>query len=34
MYKYIGLTVEGYEEYFEIYFEWESPSEFNNGHSL
>ena len=35
MYKYIDLTVEAYEEYFEIsYFEWGSPSEFNNGHSL
>ena len=35
MYKYIDLTVEVYEEYFEIsFFESESPSEFNYGHSL
>ena len=32
---YIDLTVEAYEEYSEIsFFEWRSPSEFNNGHSL
>ena len=35
MYKYIDLTVEVYEEYFEIsFFGSESPSEFNYGHSL
>ena len=31
MYKYIDLTVEAYEEYFEG---WGSPSEFNYGHLL
>ena len=35
MYKYIDLTVEAYEEYFETsFFEWDNPSEFNYGHSF
>ena len=35
MYKYIDLTVEAYEKYFETsFFEWGSPSEFSYGHSL
>ena len=35
MYRYFDLTVEVYEEYFEIsFFGLESPSEFNYEHSL
>ena len=35
MYMYIDLTVEAYEEYFETsFFGWDSPSEFNYGHSF
>ena len=33
--KYIDLTIEPYEEYFEIwFFGWESSSEFSYEHSL
>ena len=35
MYKYIDVTVEASEEYFETsFFGWGSPLEFNHGHSL
>ena len=35
MYRYFDLTVEVYEEYFEIsFFGLESPSEFNYENSL